>query len=820
MIASTLVLLVALSSAIVNMASAQTAGAGSSCVSCATRGVTSFFDGCNQCTCQAGNTGGTPTASCTKRACQPNSDPTVCTGKCDGFTVPSDDGCGSCTCKNGAPERCTASTAACRDPCSAVTCGDGKKCVADPKQCVTTPCPQFQCVVDDGSHKCGCNGALCKSSQGCANNGTCVNLPTQNWFADGAPFCVRGGSGRCCGDQFGASCGATDTCINGACVAASRVESACGTNPTSPCYTCKTPGVKSYFDGCNSCSCQNTDSAICTERACAAVLPDPKSCQMQCDGARSQDDGVCGVCLCIGGEKTQCSKCGVGSKCSVNSAGKPECVAVVPPKNSCADKPCASGETCIDEPKQCVTTPCPQYRCEKPNTSACASKPCGANEICTDEPKQCFTLPCPQYRCDKKQACGCDDPSQKCARGLTCQDNTCQPLPPVKIPEGAADGTPICLRAGGSCCGAGFLCGDDEVCEKNQCIKATQCAPPTNTCFTCKTPGVKSYSDGCNQCTCNSDGSASCTERACIALAHDPKQCVGHCDGFLTEDDGECGRCTCVGGEKTKCSKCGVGSGCKKDEATGKSKCVAVVPPPKGACDAKPCAVGETCIDEPKQCITTPCPQYRCEKNPDAGKCYSCDTPGVKSFFDGCNNCGCTENGALCTLIACIESLADPKQCTRQCDGFITEDDGQCGRCLCIGGKKTQCSNTKCTGGQPQPGTKCVSCDASEACKNAKVPKGDECNTCKCVDGKTTECTSRRCSAECKGVTKCSASGQICIGEPKQCITTPCDQFTCTDIGSKAALEEEQRFDDKEGAAGSMVASVVAIIVAVVVATM
>jgi hypothetical protein len=46
-----------------------------------------------------------------------------------------------------------------------------------------------------------------------------------------------------------------------------------------------------------------------------------------------------------------------------------------------------------------------------------------------------------------------------------------------------------------------------------------------------------------------SDGNAACTERACIALAHDPKQCTGHCDGFLTEDDGECGRCTCINGK-------------------------------------------------------------------------------------------------------------------------------------------------------------------------------------------------------------------------------------------------------------------------------
>jgi hypothetical protein len=178
------------------------------------------------------------------------------------------------------------------------------------------------------------------------------------------------------------------------------------------------------------------------------------------------------------------------------------------------------------------------------------------------------------------------------------------------------------------------------------------------------------------------------------------------------------------------------------------------------------------------------------------------------------------QRAALCTLLACIAVAHDPKQCTNQCDGFLTEDDGQCGRCLCIGGKKTKCTNAKCTNGQPDAGaTKCTACNTSEACKNAKVPKGDECNTCKCVDGKTTECTSRRCSAECKGVTKCAASGQICIAEQKQCITTPCDQYTCTDIGSQAALADEQRLavnDPADGAAGALVASAVAIAVALV----
>ncbi|MEN3534224.1 hypothetical protein AAH991_03840 [Microbispora sp. ZYX-F-249] len=31
-------------------------------------------------------------------------------------------------------------------PCAAVDCGPGRVCVPSPKQCFTTPCPQYDCV--------------------------------------------------------------------------------------------------------------------------------------------------------------------------------------------------------------------------------------------------------------------------------------------------------------------------------------------------------------------------------------------------------------------------------------------------------------------------------------------------------------------------------------------------------------------------------------------------------------------------------------------------------------------------------------------------
>jgi hypothetical protein len=884
------ILLLAVSCALIGATAAE-------CVSCSTRGVTSFFDGCNQCSCNANSTsGGAPTTTCTLKACEPNVDPNVCTGKCDGFTVPSDDGCGTCKCKNGRVDltQCFPRSGKCDSPCTTVTCAPGKQCQASPKQCITTPCPQFACV------------GPCDANP-CAQGETCVDEPKQ---------CI------------------TTPCPQYRCIANNN------------CFDCNTPGVQQFFDGCNQCQCIN-GGASCTKRACPPVVHDEKQCVGQCDGFLTEDDGTCGRCTCVGGEKTRCSKCGVGSTCKTVE-GKSQCVAVVPPQKACDARPCAQGETCVEDPKQCVTTPCPQYRCDK---TACASKPCADNETCVEEPKQCFTTPCPQYRCDKLPTNTCFDCKTQGVKSYYdgCNQCTCQADGTASCTErfcaavfrdpkqcvGHCDGFLTeddgtcgrCTCVGGektrcSKCGVGSTCktnadgksqcvavvppqkacdakpcADGETCveDPKQCLtlpcpqyrcEKTTCAlkpcpsyqscvdepkqclttpcpqyrcedlPYSYRCFDCKTPGVKSYFDGCNQCSCQADGSELCTKRFCPELFRDPKQCAGHCDGFQTSEDGVCGSCQCVGGEKTRCTKCGAGSTCKTN-ADGKSECVAVVPPQK-VCTAKSCNGGEVCVEDPKQCITTPCPQFRCEKITCAvkpchddekcvdgptqcitppcpefrcepqGKCFDCKMPGVKSYFDGCNQCTCQADGtASCTELACIALFQDPKQCAGHCDGFLTEEDGTCGRCTCVGGQKTRCSKCevgltcKTVEGKSQcaavdPPQTCTVCSSDAVCRNADVPKGDECNTCKCIDGKKVQCTSRPCSAQCKGVTQCAGSGRICIAEPKQCLTSPCDQFTCAEIGSEAALKDAKlaAVDTTDGAAqlSAMVAIVVAIV--------
>ena len=129
--------------------------------------------------------------------------------------------------------------------------------------------------------------------------------------------------------------------------------------------------------------------------------------------------------------------------------------------NACATVMCAFGYRCIESPKRCFTTPCPQYDCvpieendgkaggqtgkaygsrcaavmcargyrcvEKPNNqfecvkmeenrptspnpvvditkivyhpNACATVLCAFGYRCIEAPKACFTTPCPQHEC-------------------------------------------------------------------------------------------------------------------------------------------------------------------------------------------------------------------------------------------------------------------------------------------------------------------------------------------------------------------------------------------------------------------------------------
>ncbi|BFZ09005.1 hypothetical protein BsWGS_12044 [Bradybaena similaris] len=100
--------------------------------------------------------------------------------------------------------------------------------------------------------------------------------------------------------------------------------------------------------------------------------------------------------------------------------------------------PCPPGRACIQVelpvcvPRQCANCAsneyCQQssygYQCSK--TSPCGV--CAAGQVCVPAPKQCFTTPCPQFECVPIDPCG------GCRVGQVCQPNTCvtSPCPSYK----------------------------------------------------------------------------------------------------------------------------------------------------------------------------------------------------------------------------------------------------------------------------------------------------------------------------------------------------------------------------------------------------
>jgi predicted Rdx family selenoprotein len=253
--------------------------------------------------------------------------------------------------------------------------------------------------------------------------------------------------------------------------------------------------------------------------------------------------------------------------------------------------------------------------------------------------------------------------------------------------------------------------------------------PRDGKCFTCATPGITSFFDSCNRCSCAQGRDAGCTELACIALAPENGSCERRCDGAVIVDKATCTEFLCINGAKTN------------PVTLPRDRCA----PQSDACANNACQMDEKCVPEPKQCVREPCPQYRCEKPtmmmtpPRDGKCLSCATPGVTSFFDGCNSCSCDVKGsgsglgAICTLRACLDSNTDDKamasSCANKCDGALVTDG--CTEYVCMRGQRT--SPVKIFGGAcntnnqtPRDG-KCFSCSTPGISSFF-----DGCNQCRC----------------------------------------------------------------------------------------
>eukprot|EP01108_Squamamoeba_japonica_P004339 TRINITY_DN3436_c0_g3_i1.p1 TRINITY_DN3436_c0_g3~~TRINITY_DN3436_c0_g3_i1.p1 ORF type:complete len:777 (+),score=310.91 TRINITY_DN3436_c0_g3_i1:48-2333(+) len=699
------------------------------CTTCAD-GVESYYDGCNNCSC---GDGFSKAGACTELFCTQEFYPeTSCQRKCDGYmALKSTDGETRCRCKSGkmtndctTPEPPAAPAGQCVDcktkgvtsffdGCNQCTCTDSGLAACTKKFCAAA-------VSKDCSGK--CDGAIAFNPD---NNADCV----------------------CKGGEFSDEC-----------------------KPRNTCYSCNTPGVTSFFDGCNRCSCTEDGLARCTLRACIQVVS--KDCSGKCDGATAFNPAVGADCVCMNGEFSdkcdaapgprtckaegnrvcaadgetckdvprKCLNCAMydcidaceaegnsvcraeGKKCAVSPK---QCLTTPCPQYDCVDAPdaceaegnavCAAKDMqCKPSPKQCITTPCPQYDCvTTPNAcEAEGNRVCAAKDMqCFLEPKQCFTTPCPQYGCRavKGEECGCDADSPRCAHGKACVNNKCRDAQLPELPEGVADGAPACIRGFGQCCGPNqAFCDDDSICHNNQCIKREDCPAPAEEC-------------GCDAEKPRCDRGKACVNNKCVnaqlpelpeGIADGAPACIrgfGQCCGpnqAFCEDSSICHNNKCIAADECPAPAEECGCDAEKQICDSGSVCVANKCKPIDfspfAADGAPLCIrgpvdGQFCCGESLKA----CDRGQVCHNDECVDVDTCDATSVSTVEgsgteESAEACGCDDGicaaDSVCVNNECVVSAALARECSADAD----QGEHCCGKALRVCKDGQVCDNNKC----------------------------------------------------------------------------------------------------------------------------
>jgi hypothetical protein len=300
------------------------------------------------------------------------------------------------------------------------------------------------------------------------------------------------------------------------------------------------------------------------------------------------------------------------------------------------------------------------------------------------------------------------------------------------------------------------------------------------------TPGQKKAADdGCNTCTCGTDGTWACTLLGC-----------GCTEGATRPAADGCNSCVCKGGEWA-CTEKACPQTCKlgdtRAEDCNSCVCADFGEGPTWACTTKECAPPAVC--KPGETTDKDCNTCQCD---DTGQwacttrtCGTCIVGDTRDAGDGCNSCTCNEFGWVCTQKACGNELcdrgladcdADP---SNGCETNLVTSVTNCGGCgiyCAIAGASAKCVAGVCEIDQCQAPYEDCNGDPKDGCE-AIVGDGGCMNRCAVPDNAPAPGPASD-NCDCPAGTACVRNSKM-NPDSDYCFPLP---ETCNGFGSCACL--------------------------------
>jgi hypothetical protein len=525
-------------------------------------------------------------------------------------------------------------------------------------------------------------------------------------------------------------------------------------------------------DGC-------TDTQLCCDRGdgnganCVDVTFDECT---QCNTAAAPEQGKCDVTVTVSCAARGVCECEAGSAAACSGSG--------------AERFCASG-TCVE----CMGS----TDCTEAGKSQCVNGVCAGCNFA--ENRTGCSNPTPV--CLEDNSCvACDDGSNACSNGLTCEDGGCYGCV-VGSNEGCdEDGaTPICAAADEGrfeCVG----CSQDSQCSGNP--NGGQCVPLEDEKGSCETCDQRlgQNSEGCEStpakpicvqpngssgtecvaCTAvgvGSENDQACRDndlgRACISSGVNAGKC-GNCDP--ADNSGCSGTADQCHPTMLMCVDCVGNAGCAGGDVckTGANVCVE-------------CNTNAECQDETveRQCNTSTNLCVECLTSAHCSgdepicdtatnRCIPCTSAGDNNAADNAA-CDARTNNSVC-----VSTGASAGQCAA-CDPG--DDDG------CTNATLDQCSPTSLT---------CVDCVGGAGCGANRVCESGgntcvECNTnTECAD----EATDKQCDTSTHACVQCLDDGD-CSGSTPLCNTATNTCVACTAVSNDNDVRNSRCDADVDG---------------------